>query len=181
MRSGARTACLSVCRGRGVPELVHMPSVWKTAQRVCGILRDGLGDRLVAVALFGSHARGDAHPDSDLDLLVIADGLPDELKRQRRMVYDLLPDDLEISTQLVVYSRERFLANFPSFYLDLGLDAKVLHDSNGFLQQQLERIRVITREAHLVRERLGKDWHWAWTDGRRRGRWEITWEGYRDL
>ena len=159
-----------------------MADAWQTAQRVCGALRDGLGDRLVAVALFGSHARGDAHAGSDLDVLVIADGLPDDLRQQRRMVYDLLPDDLEMSVQLVVYSRERFLTSFPSFYLDLGLDAKVVHDTGGFLAERLERIRAITQEAHLARERLGKEWHWHWTDGRRvPPRWEITWEGYREL
>ena len=29
------------------------------------------GDRLVRVVLYGSHARGDARPDSDVDLLVV--------------------------------------------------------------------------------------------------------------
>jgi hypothetical protein len=161
--------------------MVPMADAWKTAERVCQALREGLADGLVAVALFGSHARGDAHPDSDLDVLVIADSLPDDLRQQRRMPYEMLPADLEMSVQLVVYSRERFLRNFPSFYLDLGLDAKVLLDTDGFLEERLARIREIIREANLARERLGKDWHWAWTDGRWRGRWEITWEGYRDL
>lgn len=32
------------------------------------------GDRLVRVVLYGSHARGDARPDSDIDLLVVLDG-----------------------------------------------------------------------------------------------------------
>ena len=155
-----------------------MADAWKTAERVCDVLRNALGDGLVAMAVFGSHARGEPHPHSDLDLLVVADGLPEDLRRQRRMLYDLLPDDLEMSVQLVVYSRQRFLSNFPSFYLDLGLDAKVIYDMAGFLEQALERIRTITREAKLARKRLGKEWHWYWTDGRARGKWMITWEGY---
>ncbi|MGB9870548.1 MAG: nucleotidyltransferase domain-containing protein [Anaerolineae bacterium] len=39
-------------------------------------LREGLGDRLIAVILFGSRARGEADTDSDGDLLVIARYLP---------------------------------------------------------------------------------------------------------
>jgi predicted nucleotidyltransferase len=34
-------------------------------------LEDLLGDQLEAVYLYGSHARGDAQPDSDIDILVI--------------------------------------------------------------------------------------------------------------
>ena len=32
------------------------------------------GDRLVKVVLYGSHARGDADPDSDIDVLVVLRG-----------------------------------------------------------------------------------------------------------
>lgn len=39
-------------------------------------LKQGLGDHLVAVLLFGSRARGEAHAASDWDLLVIAHNLP---------------------------------------------------------------------------------------------------------
>ncbi|NUN63400.1 nucleotidyltransferase domain-containing protein [Pseudanabaena biceps] len=34
-------------------------------------LQDLYGDRLVKLILFGSHARGEANPDSDIDLLAI--------------------------------------------------------------------------------------------------------------
>ena len=42
------------------------------------------GDRLRQVLLFGSWARGDAHPESDIDLLVVLDEVEsvwDELRR----------------------------------------------------------------------------------------------------
>ena len=38
-----------------------------------GAVRRLLGERLVALKLFGSHARGEATPDSDLDVLVLVD------------------------------------------------------------------------------------------------------------
>lgn len=46
-------------------------------------------DRVVAeadpirVVLFGSHARGDANPDSDVDLLIVVEG--EELKKRPRL------------------------------------------------------------------------------------------------
>jgi len=39
---------------------------------VVSALREGLGDDLVALVLFGSRARGDHYPQSDWDLLLIA-------------------------------------------------------------------------------------------------------------
>ena len=41
-----------------------------------GRLERGFGDRLLAVALFGSRARGDARPDSDVDPLAVVRDLP---------------------------------------------------------------------------------------------------------
>lgn len=51
-----------------------------------GRLSDRLGDDLRAVWLYGSRARGEAHRDSDIDLLVIADGGRD---RYQRTAWDL--------------------------------------------------------------------------------------------
>lgn len=41
------------------------------------------------VVLFGSHARGDAHEDSDVDVLVVVDDMTEE---ERRTVVDLAYD-----------------------------------------------------------------------------------------
>jgi len=39
---------------------------------------------LKEVYLFGSHARGDARPDSDVDLCLVAEGALDQLKAAQR-------------------------------------------------------------------------------------------------
>ena len=45
---------------------------WRAlADRVVAEYRAAIGDDLVAIALFGSVARGQARPDSDLDLYVV--------------------------------------------------------------------------------------------------------------
>jgi len=49
------------------------------------ILQQTLGDRLVELRLFGSHARGDADEGSDFDVLVIVDRRTDDV---REMILD---------------------------------------------------------------------------------------------
>ncbi|MCL4790335.1 MAG: nucleotidyltransferase domain-containing protein [Verrucomicrobia bacterium] len=49
---------------------------------------------LRAVYLFGSHARGEAGPDSDVDLCIVADGAERQLETARRLreaIWDIWP------------------------------------------------------------------------------------------
>ena len=52
----------------------------QTLSRLLERLEAAAGDRVHHVILFGSKARGDAEPHSDLDLMVVADMDPDELR-----------------------------------------------------------------------------------------------------
>lgn len=55
-------------------------------------LEETYGDRLVRIVLYGSRARGDAHPESDVDMLVVLRGpiaLYDETKRLVLLALDL--------------------------------------------------------------------------------------------
>jgi len=55
-------------------------------------LKQGLGDNLVAVVLFGSQARREADPESDWDLLVLARRLPEKPLRRHFWLKELLPE-----------------------------------------------------------------------------------------
>jgi predicted nucleotidyltransferase len=58
-------------------------------------LQVALGDRLRGVLFYGSGARGEAGPDSDLDLLVLLDGPVDLGQDLERIIGALYPLQLE--------------------------------------------------------------------------------------
>jgi predicted nucleotidyltransferase len=68
------------------------------AGTVAADLRRLYGDRLRKVLLFGSWARGDAHPESDIDLLVVLDRLESPWEELRRMDDILWRHSLENDT-----------------------------------------------------------------------------------
>jgi hypothetical protein len=55
------------------------------AGRVTRDLRRLYRDRLRQVLMIGAWARGDAHPESELELLVVLDSVPDRWEERRRM------------------------------------------------------------------------------------------------
>lgn len=71
-------------------------------------LEELYGERLIRLVLFGSQARGDARPDSDIDVMVVLRGEVDVETERRRV----LPITSELSLEnnvviLCVYVSER--------------------------------------------------------------------------
>jgi len=62
--------------------------------------------RPVRVVLFGSHARGEARPDSDVDLLVVEENVKDAPGEATRL-YQCVRDSL-MAVDIVVVDRKRF-------------------------------------------------------------------------
>ena len=84
-------------------------------------LAGALGHRLEAAYLFGSRARGEARPDSDLDVLVVVRGnfdYDDVIRRTSAFVSDLsLKHDIVISRAFV--SKDRFEREQSPFLLNV--------------------------------------------------------------
>ncbi|MGN0970378.1 MAG: nucleotidyltransferase family protein [Aristaeellaceae bacterium] len=58
--------------------------------RLTGLLTEAFGARLIYVGLQGSYLRGEAGPDSDIDVMVVLDGLtPADLDAYRRIIHTL--------------------------------------------------------------------------------------------
>ncbi len=70
-----------------------------------------LGDKLDAVILYGSYARGDYDDESDIDIMVKIKGSRNELKKYRYDLIDFGSDlslEHEITVSILLYDTETF-------------------------------------------------------------------------
>lgn len=133
-------------------------------------LRADLGDALKSVVLFGSVARGEATPYSDIDLFIVVDDLP--RGRMARLAY-VQAADQRIETRLNelrvegIYSEvcpilktPEEAARFRPLYLDFIEDAIILADRDGFFAGVLRRVKKRLKELGSVRRQMGKIRYW---------------------
>lgn len=130
-----------------------------------------LGPNLVAVVLYGSVARGEATPDSDIDLVVVCESLPegrfarlDLLEPAERALdhqFGLLRKK-GIDTRLAVIARTRKeAARTVPLYLDMVDDAVILHDLGEFFSGVLGRLRMRLGELGAERRQRGRVRYWV--------------------
>ena len=123
----------------------------KLASDYSNALVQCLGEDLISVVLYGSVARKEASPTSDIDLLIIVEGLP---KGQFARKQQLIKADKQVSPALQTLSSEGIDASFTRIlktpeeashivplYLDLVEDAVLLLDRKGFFQNILSQVR----------------------------------------
>lgn len=70
-----------------------------------------LGDKLDAVILFGSYARGDYDDESDIDIMVKIKGTRDDLRKYRYDLVDFCSDlslEHDITVSILLYDTETF-------------------------------------------------------------------------
>ena len=138
-------------------------------------LKEKLTDSLVAVVLFGSRARGDAHEESDWDVLVIAHDLPDRPFRRHIFLNAQLPPRWRAVISLIAKTPKEFEASLPAFYLDIALDGIVLYDSHRYMQEKLTHLQTLIRKKGLRREKIGGSFAWRWDKFPGFG-WSIEWD-----
>jgi hypothetical protein len=141
--------------------------------------RERLAEALVAIALFGSAARGTAGPRSDLDLLVVHAG-------ERRRVSDALLDaildlrqtpecaalrsgGIEAEPYPLLLSLSQ-LAGTPWILLDVADHGVILHDPLLILRRKLDDVRRRLSQLGSRKVRLADgSWYWDLKPGLRRG------------
>jgi len=140
------------------------------AEHYSSLLEAALGDRLVSVVLFGSVARGDAGPHSDIDLLIVAHDLPrgqfarkDLLGKADAVFEERLVAAAEtgVETRLArILRTPKEAERIVPLYLDLTEDAVLLRDDGGFFAALLERVRASLRRLGARRIWRGRTWSW---------------------
>jgi len=136
------------------------------AEKYAQLAKENLGANLVSVALFGSVARGEAKPTSDIDLLIVCEDLPKGMFKRHAFlepVREQLQGDLEGLWKQGVYADFTELVytkdeanRFHWVYLDMLEDAVILYDENGFLRGVFEKLRKRLKELGAQRRMLGK-------------------------
>lgn len=112
-----------------------------------------LGDRIVAVALFGSRARGEGSDESDFDFFVVTEG---DGETSRVRLYDRLYRVLRRDVTLVdVEARSVFKPDLKisPMLLNIAWESVLLHDPSNRLADLFNRIKEAVRRSGLVRYR----------------------------
>jgi hypothetical protein len=132
--------------------------------------RQHYGDRLVSVAIFGSVGRGTPRPDSDVDVLIVAEELP---RGRVARAGDFCAVEATLAPRLKdarragltvplspVFKTPAEVAQGSPLLLDMTEDARIVYDRAGFLAQTLARLR--SRLAASGARRIWKGNAWIW-------------------
>jgi uncharacterized protein len=133
-------------------------------------VRRHYGPRLVSLVVFGSVGRGTARPDSDVDLLIVAEKLPDG--RMAR-VDEFAPVEHALAATLADGRRLGFFTECSPVFktpdevvagspllLDMVEDARVLVDPDAFFQAAIDRLKE--RLARQGARRIWRGNAWLW-------------------
>lgn len=147
-----------------------LPAWRALAERVVAEYLAALGGDLLAVACFGSVARGGAGPQSDLDLYVVTrthvQSLIDpRLERVRRFretpEYQRLAREGCRPDPMPIFHTAVELAMHPWILLDIADQGVILYDAEGILERELEAVRRRLRALGAKRiERPDGSWYW---------------------
>ena len=139
-------------------------------EEVTAACRGSYGERLLSLAVFGSVGRGTPRPDSDIDLLLVAEGLPDgpvarneEFRAVRKAMAASLKAaearGLHPELSAIIKTRAELDRGTP-LLLDMTEDARILHDPQGVFAAALDRLRERLRQLGSRRIWKGHRWYW---------------------
>jgi hypothetical protein len=142
--------------------------------KLISALQEGLGERLVAIVLYGSRARDQARETSDWDLFIIATDLPTRLWERHIFLKRFLPIAYRGAVSLLAKTPEEFEEKISSLYLDIAQDGKILFDPQGYALRHLGALKRLMSDKGLYRKKSlgGEVWRWQ---QKPRQPWELQW------
>jgi predicted nucleotidyltransferase len=140
-------------------------------ERLLEEVKHHYGGRLVSLVVFGSVGRGTARFDSDVDLLVVAEGLPprrlkrmedfEEIERAlEKDLRELAECGIHTSLSPIIKTKEEVKRGSPLF-LDMIEDGLLLYDRDGFFRSFLEGFAQRLEALGALRVRKGNSWYWV--------------------
>lgn len=120
-----------------------------------------MGDlEIVGAVLFGSRATGTATPDSDADILVVAEGIPPKRHRRVEEIFSIKRSLPGIPVDILLLTPDEVRQNFQNhnpLFLDIAEEGIVILDRNGFLEALRSETRAYVRERRIRRTPGGWD------------------------
>jgi uncharacterized protein (UPF0332 family)/predicted nucleotidyltransferase len=113
-----------------VPSLARLqPNERRAVEAFVDALRRDLDGRLLLLVLFGSKARGDDQPGSDIDFLVVTDGEPRDLEKRLSTLTASLGMEHDVLLNTLSFSRDRwadFARRRAAFWQNVQRDGMVM-------------------------------------------------------
>ncbi|MBC7091878.1 MAG: nucleotidyltransferase domain-containing protein [Nitrososphaeria archaeon] len=135
-------------------------------------IKEALNGKLVSVCLFGSIARGDFTRESDIDLLIIAKNVPDDVGRRHSLFREsrrkILSSDTAVNLRRMGYSTTfseiiltpEEVKTHPPILLDIVEEGIILYDDNNFLSSIIDEVRCRLKKLGAKRIKLKRGWYW---------------------
>jgi HEPN domain-containing protein/predicted nucleotidyltransferase len=109
---------------------------------------------IIGIAAFGSRVKESYTRDSDLDLLVIASGIPEKRQRRGVQIAELKKILPPIPFDILLLTKKETISNFENhnpLFLDIAAEGVVLLDSSKFLEKIIEETRN-----YIIRKKIEK-------------------------
>jgi hypothetical protein len=149
-------------------EIDYQPLV----DRFTELAEEQIAENLVSVVLYGSVARGNAGPLSDIDILVVIEEGSDVyyerlepfltiLNQIRAESAGVKQDEFGLIPEIsvLILTREESSEN-KYLYLDMIEEAKILYDRDEFFQKRLESLADRLEELGSRRVEFNGGWYW---------------------
>lgn len=136
------------------------------------MLKEHYDDKLTSIAVFGSIARGEAKTDSDIDMLIVVEGLPEDIGERVKEVSSIKIRLKEYESYWEYYreGKPRLISEViltpeevskhPPILLDIAYEGIILYDKDRFLERELEEVRRKLEKLGARRVRGKAGWYW---------------------
>lgn len=147
------------------------PIVLKILRKFANFLKETFDDNFISMALFGSVARGNWYKGSDMDVLIIIDGLASRPMKKYELLAPLLNklralNDYKQLYEMgifginpVIYSSEG-VNKLPRFLFDFTKDALIIYDCDNFLKNILAKLKEKIKTDGAIRKKLPNGEHY---------------------
>jgi predicted nucleotidyltransferase len=132
-------------------------------KEACRELAGRFGEKLRGLVLFGSWAREEAGDFSDVDVLVVVDGIPSGRSR-RFQLYNIIRKHVGRDVTLIDMDGRELLREdleVTPLLLNIAYDGVVLYDRDGKLTALLKTVKKLIEKAGLKRYKL-KNGSYGW-------------------